>query len=169
MPVDNSQELFDICDADDRVIGQATRGDVHAQGLLHRAVHIWVFDTAGRLLLHRRTATKDEYPRCYTSSASGHLDAGEDYDAAAARELREELALAGPLTYQTKLPGGPHTANEHTVLYQLITDAAPTPDPTEIESIEYLTLDEVDARVSESPELFTPPFRQLWEWFQQSR
>ena len=80
-------ELFDICDADDRVIGQARRADVHAQNLLHRAVHVWVIRSDGRLVAQRRSATKDQYPNSLTSSASGHLDHGEDYLTAATREL----------------------------------------------------------------------------------
>lgn len=165
MPQDNLQELFDVCDAGDRVIGQAPRGEVHARGLWHRAVHIWVFDTQGRLMVHRRTATKDEYPRCYTSSASGHLAAGEDYATAAVRELQEELGLSGPLEYLAKLPAGPETANEHTVLYRLVTDDKPRPDPDEIESIEYVPLPDLDRRVASRPDEFTPPFRSLWRWF----
>lgn len=164
MPQDNFQELFDVCDEQDRVIGQTPRGEVHRRGLLHRAAHIWVFDSQGRLLLHRRSAGKDEYPRCYTSSASGHLSAGEDYDTAAVRELHEELGLTGTLTWLTKLPAGPDTANEHSALYCITTDEAPTPDPDEIESVEYRSLDEVDQMVAARPEEFTPPFRKLWEW-----
>lgn len=162
MPLDNQSEVFDVCDADDRVIGQAPRGEVHRRKLLHRAVHIWVFDTHGRLLLHRRSATKDEYPLCFTSSASGHLAAGEDYAVAAERELAEELGLNGELQYVTKLPAGPETAHEHTVLYRVTTDALPTPDPHEIAAIEYLAPAEVTRRVRDNPAEFSPPFLALW-------
>lgn len=167
MPLDNSQELFDVCDADDRVIGQAPRGEVHARKLLHRAVHIWVFNSQGEFLLHRRSASKDESPRCYTSSASGHLSAGEDYAPAAERELAEELGLSGRLDYVTRLPAGLETAFEHTALYRMTTDAAPTPDPDEIESIEYVRPQEITRRIEARPEEFSPPFRVLWEWWLQ--
>lgn len=162
MPQDNSAEIFDVCDAQDRVIGQAPRGEVHARRLLHRAVHIWVFNSRGDLLLHRRSAQKDEYPLCYTSSASGHLAAGEDYGVAAVRELQEELGLQGALEYVTKLPAGPETAYEHTVLYRLTSDDRPVPDPHEIESVEYLPPAEVASRLQHSPEAFSPPFVALW-------
>ena len=75
-----TEEMFDVVDEQDRVIGQAPRSEVHAKKLLHRAVHIFVFNSEGKLLIHRRSATKDEYPLCYTSSASGHVSAGETYD-----------------------------------------------------------------------------------------
>lgn len=164
MPLDNQQELFDICDADDRVVGQAPRGEVHARRLLHRAVHIWVYNSRGEFLLHRRSAKKDESPRCYTSSASGHLAAGEDYAVAAERELGEELGLSGRLEYLTKLPAGPETACEHTALFCTTTDETPVPDLDEIESLEYVSPQEVTRRLAASPEEFSPPFRALWRW-----
>ncbi len=161
------EEIFDVCDAQDHVIGQATRSDVHARGLLHRAVHIWVFRSDGRLLIHLRSATKDEFPGCYTSSASGHVDAGETYDAAAARELGEELGIAAPLKWLVQLPAGTETANEHTVLYRCETDAAVTPDPGEIDRIEWRTVNEIAAMIDRSPDQFTPPFRSLFAWYRE--
>jgi 16S rRNA (adenine1518-N6/adenine1519-N6)-dimethyltransferase len=169
MPRDNQSELFDVCDAEDRVIGQAPRGEVHRRGLLHRAAHIWVFNTQGDLLVHRRSAQKDEYPLRFTSSASGHLDAGEDYASAAVRELREELGLEGDLEFLTKLPAGPQTANEHSALYRVVTDDPPQPDPDEIESVQWLECREVATLVSQRPDDFTPPFRELWRWFEENR
>lgn len=164
-----AEELFDVCDADDRVVGQAPRAEVHARGLLHRAVHVWVFRSDGRLLLHRRSLSKDEYPGRYTSSASGHVDAGEAYETAAHRELAEELGLTARLQRLVKLPAGPETAREHTLLYVCRNDAAPNPDPGEIASIEWCTVEEIAARITACPEDFTPPFRSLFAWYLTNR
>lgn len=163
MPVD---EMFDVVDADDRVIGQAPRAEVHARKLLHRAVHIFVFRSDGRFLLHLRSAQKDEFPLCFTSSASGHLGVGEDYAVAAARELLEELGLSAPLERMVKLPAGPQTAFEHTVLYRVVTDLEPNPDPLEIASARFVTWDEVLQKLQDQPERFSPPFRLLVEWYE---
>ena len=57
-----SQELLDVVDAEDRVIGVKTRGEIHAQGLMHRAVHILVFNSKGELFLQKRSMSKDENP-----------------------------------------------------------------------------------------------------------
>lgn len=160
-----SEEIFDVVDERDEVIGQSPRSRVHAEKLYHRAVHVFVFNTKGELLLQKRTATKDEYPSCYTSSASGHVSAGETYDETAPRELEEELGLTGHLEQLTKIAATPENAREHAVLYQLTTDAQVTPDPGEIESICFLPLAEIDSLVDESPEQFTPPFRQLYLWY----
>src|SRR5690349_12357388 len=120
-----SEEIFDVVDEHDRVVGQAPRSVVHAQKLLHRAVHVFVLNSRSELLLQKRSALKDEYPLCYTSSASGHLSAGESYEAAAPRELKEELGLAGELEWLAKFPAGPQTAQEHTVLYRTTSDVPP--------------------------------------------
>src|SRR4051794_19553070 len=63
------EERFDVVDDRDQILGQAPRSEVHAQHWLHRAVHIFVFNTRGELLIHQRTATKDECPLMFTSSA----------------------------------------------------------------------------------------------------
>lgn len=159
------EEIFDICDAEDRVIGQAPRSDVHARKLLHRAVHIWVFNSSGELLLHLRSASKDEYPLCWTSSASGHLAAGEDYETAAVRELAEELGLSGALQFVGRLSASPQTAYEHTVLYTLTTDTPPQPDPGEIAGIRYLPVVQWEQLLQEHPEQFSPPAIELLREF----
>lgn len=159
------EEIFDVVDHQDQVIGQAPRSEVHAHRWLHRAVHIFVFNSRGELLIHQRSATKDECPLKFTSSASGHLHADEDYDTAAARELAEELSLSGRLEFLTKLPAGPETSYEHSVLYRINTDDPPKFLPEEILSGDYYPLDRIDRWVAERPDDFTPCFRSLWKWF----
>ena len=160
-----SEEIFDVVDGADQVIRQAPRSVVHTQNLLHRAVSIFVLKPDGRLLLQLRSDSKDQYPGCYTSSASGHVDAGEDYESAAKRELREELTIESPLEFLAKFPAGPETAFEFSALYQVVTDAEPVPDPGEIANIEFLPLDRIGAMIEQFPEQFTPPFRVLFNWF----
>src|SRR5712671_919050 len=100
------EEIFDVVNQHDEVIGRETRREVHRQGLMHRAVHVLVFNRAGQVFLQKRSLRKDRQPGLWDSSASGHLDSGEDYDACAVRELREELGLrlAEPLRRWCKLP-----------------------------------------------------------------
>lgn len=160
-----TEEEFDIVDFQDRVIGQAPRSEVHAHRWLHRAVHIFVFNSRGELLIHQRSATKDECPLKFTSSASGHLHAGEDYDTAAVRELDEELSLRARLEYLTKLPAGPETSYEHSALYKTVTDEPPKFLAEEILTGDYYPLDKIAAWVRERPDDFTPCFRSLWAWY----
>src|SRR5438477_9406801 len=90
-----AEEWFDVVNDRDEVVGRPTRREVHARGLLHRAVHVLVFDANGRIFLQKRSMKKDMSPGLWDSSCSGHLDAGEDYDAAATRELGEEIGVFG--------------------------------------------------------------------------
>src|ERR1035441_8920467 len=88
-----NEEIFDVVNERDEVIGQEPRGEVHRLGLMHRAVHVLVFNAAGQVFLQKGSMTKDRQPGLWDSSASGHVDAGEDYDACATRELHEEIGL----------------------------------------------------------------------------
>src|SRR5579872_4336084 len=88
-----ADEIFDIVNERDEVIGQAPRREVHARGLWHRAIHVLVFNSRGEIFLQKRSMTKDTAKGKWDSSSSGHVDAGEDYDTCAVRELREEIGL----------------------------------------------------------------------------
>ena len=94
-----SHELLDVVDADDRVIAVKTRGDIHAQGLKHRAVHILVFNGQGQVFLQKRSLSKDEQPGKWDSSAAGHVDSGETYLECASREIEEELGIVADRSF----------------------------------------------------------------------
>src|ERR1043166_2616546 len=89
-----SEEIFDVVNDRDEVVDRKPRSEVHRLGLLHRAVHILVFNSRGQIFLQKRSMKKDRQPGVWDSSASGHVDSGEDYDTTAVRELREEIGLA---------------------------------------------------------------------------
>lgn len=92
-------EYFDIIDdATNEVIGRATRRECHSDpSLVHRAVRVVIFDTAGRILLQKRSMNKDIQPGKWDTAVGGHLDSGEDYLDAAKREMREELGITDEL------------------------------------------------------------------------
>lgn len=166
---DTMEEIFDVCDEHDNVIGQLPRSEVHARKLLHRAVHVFVFNSRGELLLQMRSRFKDEAPLTFTSSASGHLAAGESYADAAPRELLEELGLSAPLEWVCKLPAAPETAREHTVLYQTVTDAEPVIDRHEIDAVSFHSLDDVETWIAREPQLFSVCFQTLFAWYRANR
>jgi isopentenyldiphosphate isomerase len=60
-------------------------------------VQVLVFDRQGRVLLQRRSRSKDLFPGYYCASASGHVASGEEYEQTARREVQEELGVALPL------------------------------------------------------------------------
>ncbi|MFG1672081.1 NUDIX hydrolase [Streptomyces sp. Y7] len=91
----SADEILDIVDEQDRVIGQSPRGEAYAKGLRHRCVFIEARDAEGRLFVHRRTPTKLVFPSHYDMFVGGVVGAGESYDDAALREAEEELGVSG--------------------------------------------------------------------------
>ncbi len=81
-------------DKDDRAIGSGTEDNAIAQGIVHRVVRVFVRDIDGNILLQKRGPNVD-IPNKWDQSAAGHVDAGEEYNAAARRELEEEVGITG--------------------------------------------------------------------------
>jgi 8-oxo-dGTP pyrophosphatase MutT (NUDIX family) len=90
-----ADEILDIVDEHDRVIGRYPRGEAYAKGLRHRCVFIQARDAEDRIFVHRRTAEKLVFPSLYDMFVGGVVGAGESYDAAALREAEEELGVSG--------------------------------------------------------------------------
>jgi isopentenyldiphosphate isomerase len=155
-------DIFDVVNERDEVIGRATRREIHARGLLHRAAHIFVFNSRGELFIQKRSMSKDRNAGKFDSSAAGHLDAGEDYDSCAERELREELNLAAPVKRVLKVAACAETDWEHVWLYECHTDAVIQPNADEIESGEFWSLETVEKLTAEQPRLFAPSFIKLF-------
>jgi isopentenyldiphosphate isomerase len=86
-------EFVDEVDQNDTVLRVVTRAQMRAGRLMHRAVFIAVVSTAGQLLIHRRSESKDLWPGWWDIAVGGVVGAGESYDAAAIREVREEIGL----------------------------------------------------------------------------
>lgn len=104
LTTDPQDEVFDVVNEQDEVIGTALRREVHQDAsLIHRAIAVLVFQNS-QLYLQKRSVTKDTYPGYWTCSCSGHVDTGETYESAAKRELAEELGLQidGPLLFLQK-------------------------------------------------------------------
>ena len=162
----NPDELFDVVDAEDHVIRQAPRRQVHAEKWSHRAVHVLVHNHQGQLFLQRRSASKDTFPNCWDSSCSGHVDAGEDYLTAARRELGEELGWKDaslPLRPLLKLSVSPDTGYEFIQIYLMGPLDGPFDlHPEEISEGRWLTPAELDLLVTKHPDEVAGALRLLW-------
>lgn len=162
------EERIDVVDDEDRHVRVLSRGEVHRRGLLHRAVHVFLLDEHDRIYLQRRAWTKQQDPGCWDSSASGHVDSGESYPAAAERELQEELGIRAPLEPLFKVTACRETCGEHSMLYLARTAGGrpePRPNPAEILEGRFVALAEIREWVRTSPESFAGPFRHLFARF----
>jgi isopentenyl-diphosphate delta-isomerase len=111
-------EYFVVVDADDKVLGKATREECHSnRRLIHRSVYIFVVNDRNEVFLQKRSMSKDLYPGYFTGSATGHVDYGEDYDEAAKRELIEELGIDVPLLQLGKVKSFTKNEREFSMLY----------------------------------------------------
>ncbi len=162
-----SGEIFDVVDADDQVTGTATRAEVHAQKLTHRAVHVFVFNKRGDLLLQKRSLRKDMCPGLWDSSVSGHLDSGESYEAAAVRELEEEMGITAETAPEeiARIASGVETGWEHVRLYRIRHDGALRFPSAEVDAVMWFPLAEIAAWIAAYPADFAPGFLECWKKF----
>ena len=165
-----SEELFDIVDANDRVIGQQPRGEVHRLGLRHRAIHLLVFNASGELFLQKRSMKKDCFPGTWDSSVSGHVDAGETYDACALREPREEigLELAALPKRLFKVDACEETGQEFCWVYRLEHEGPFNLDPEEISEGGWFSAEKIDDWIAAAPNEFAPAFTLIWRRLNQN-
>jgi isopentenyl-diphosphate delta-isomerase type 1 len=160
-----SEEIFDIVNDRDEVIGRLPRAQVHREGHKHRAVHVLVFNARGEIFLQKRSMTKDTHPGAWDSSSSGHVDSGEDYDACAVRELREELGLVveAPPSRLFKIAACAATGQEFCWVYRMTSEGPFTLHPEEIERGEWFTPERVSELVRQNPGDFADGFVLIWQ------
>jgi len=160
-----SEEIFDVVNERDEVIGRHTRGEVHRLGLMHRAVHVLLFNSQGQVFLQKRSMKKDRQPGVWDSSASGHVDSGEDYDPCAEREVREELGvtLSTPAQRLFKLAASAQTDQEHVWVYRGQAEGPFTLHPEEIERGGWFAPTEVTKWMAERPQDFASALLAIWE------
>ncbi|MEU7035921.1 NUDIX domain-containing protein [Streptomyces sp. NPDC046237] len=151
-----AEEILDVVDEHDEVIGQAPRAEVYARGLIHRCTFILVRDAEDRIFVHRRTPVKLVYPSMYDMFVGGVVGAGESYDDAALREAEEELGVSGlprpePL-FRFLHDSGGVAGKWWSAVYQVRCELPVNPQVEEVAWHAFLPEAEVVARLGE------------WEW-----
>lgn len=138
-----------VVDLADRFLRWEERRAVHEQELVHRSIHVLVFDPAGRLVLQRRHRDKQTYPSCWDLSCSGHVEesdypAGPDDDldavylAVARRELEEELGISVEPVAVGHFGPEPDVHYEQVRLFVATSDGPFHPQPDEVEEVRRL-------------------------------
>jgi 8-oxo-dGTP pyrophosphatase MutT (NUDIX family) len=154
-PMSSADEILDIVDENDQVVGQSPRGAAYARGLRHRCAFIQVRDATGRLFVHRRTPTKLVFPSLYDMWVGGVVGAGETYDDAALREAEEELGVSGlpsPEFLFKFLYDDGAGRTWWSAVYEVRCDLPVNPQAEEVAWHDFLPEDEVERRLSQ------------WEW-----
>ena len=158
------EEIFDVVNERDEVVDRKPRGEVHRLGLMHRAAHVLVFNRRGQVFLQKRSKNKDRQPGVWDSSASGHLNVGEAYEACAIREVQEEIGLRLDHAPEAlfKLSASPETDHEHVWIYRCSSEGPFILDPVEVETGGWFAPETVTRWVKERPQEFASAFRLIW-------
>ena len=160
-----TEDIFDVVNENDEVIGQKPRSVVHAQGLRHRAAHVLVFNADGKIFLQLGSKTKDNNPGVWDSSCSGHVDAGESYAVAAERELMEEIGLLveDPLEPLFMINACKETGHEFVWVYRTESEGPFELNPEEIDNGKWTAPEDLTAAMRKTPKDFSPSLLLIWQ------
>lgn len=157
-----------IVDDNDNPIGESSKEEVWQKGLWHRIVRIMVEDEQGRILLQKRSMDVDTFPGCWDHSAAGHVDAGEDYEEAAKRELQEELGISNATlhkvaVYRTSNVFNGRKLNRFNALYKATIDSSQPLNlqESEVSEAEWFTPDEARKLIAEQRDSVTDGLTQV--------
>jgi isopentenyl-diphosphate delta-isomerase len=163
-----SEELILVNERDEEV-GHLSKAACHdGGGILHRAFSVFVFDSAGRLLLQQRSAQKRLWPLYWSNSCCSHPRRGESMAEASVRRLHQELHLNCELEFIYKFiyqaPYGEMGAeHEFCWVYTGRTDEPATVNANEIADYRYVTPEQLDAEIAATPDRFTPWLKLEWD------
>ena len=156
-----------LVDEDDQALGTAEKLRAHTEGRLHRALSIFVFDDAGRLLLQRRTPKKYHSGGLWSNTCCSHPHPEEPPLAAARRRLREEMGFGCALTpllhftYRASVGDGLTEHEYDHVFVGAVDDVTVRPNPDEVADWAWVPVRAVRAVVASDPTRYTVWFRRL--------
>ena len=162
-------EIIDLIDENDNVVGEALKSKCHKEGLWHRAATVLVFNKKGELLVQKR-APNMARPNLLCASASGHLIKGDSYEQGAKRELQEELGIEceikpiGNFIMDVNYPDG-EIDKEHYALFFCNYDGEFNIKQEELAFIKFFSVEELKQMIKENPNQFTPGFRQEFKHY----
>lgn len=159
-----SEEMVDVVNDNDEIIGSAPRRGIHNTGKLHRSAHIFLLNSQGKIWLEKRAPNTDTFPGYYNSSAAGHIRKGERYLEGAEREAYEELGISNiKLEERHKLAASKETSNEFVAFFIIKSDAEPRVHEATV-SLRPYSIREIDQMIANG-EKFVPIFLKLFEWY----
>ncbi|MCB2154552.1 NUDIX domain-containing protein [bacterium] len=165
-------ELLPVVDEHDNFLRLASRQEIHACGLHHRAIHVILLDLQGRVLLQKRSNAKDSYPGRWDISVGGHVGPEETYGQTARREITEEMGYTSILPQRIAIiDPAPENGWEFIHLFFGYVDGNPSPNPDEIEDYRWEDPQEVVERADPDADdpywCLTPSsiasFRRWWQ------
>jgi isopentenyl-diphosphate delta-isomerase len=155
-----------LVDEADRPVGVMEKLAAHQLGgRLHRAFSVFIFNSAGRMLLQRRAPKKYHFGGLWTNACCSHPRRGEELLASARKRLRHEFGFDVPLeerfgfVYRAEDPASGLTEHEFDHVLAGTFDGTPQPNPDEIVEWRWVEPRELMQDVEQHPERYTPWFK----------
>ncbi len=153
-------EWLTLIDTYNKVIGKASRKEIHLKGLKHRGFVILLKNSKGQILIQKRSSSKDMCPGCWDVSVAGHPLFNESYEQAAKRRMKEELGINADVKlkkiFEYKVVQPPYTDNELCALFESKSNAKPIRNPKEFSEIKFIDLNILKKEVNDNTKAFTP-------------
>jgi len=160
-------EFIDVINEDDEVVGKAPKNEIYEKKLLHRIVHIFVFNDKGEMALQLQSINKKFCPQHWCTSAAGHVRSGETVEHAALRELEEEIGIRQKINfsykdlyeYHSSVLQGRYPAQNGLrkilVSFKTVFNGPFKINPFEVEKVEFFNLGEIQNMIDDG-EKFHP-------------
>jgi isopentenyl-diphosphate delta-isomerase len=157
-----------VVDSRNRELGVMDKTEAHQKGVLHRALSVFIFNSKGELLIHRRASGKYHSSGLWSNTCCSHPRPGEKVGDAAVRRLQQEMGMSAPLTeifnfiYKADLGNGLY---EHEADHVFIgkTDVDPKPDATEVMEWKWMSPDAISGDMDTNPGNYTIWFQLIFK------
>lgn len=164
------EEKVILVDKTDVPIGLMPKIEAHQKALLHRAFSVFILNTKGDLMLQKRASQKYHSPSLWTNTCCSHQREGEHNLEAGKRRLNEEMGFTVPLEelfsfiYKVPFDNG---LTEHELDHVMIGyyDGLPEINPAEVGAWKWMSLDNLEVEIENSPEHYTAWFKIIFNRF----
>ncbi len=161
--MDDRAEQVILVDENDRELGFAPKLQAHLDGLRHRAISVIIFNHHGEMLLQQRHAGKYHSGGLWTNTCCSHPRAGEPTQESAVRRLQEEMgfttALRPLFVAHYRAPVGDLIEDEVVHVFGGHFDGEPKPEPSEVDAVRWISLDDLTKDMAARPDAYTVWFR----------
>ncbi len=145
------EEYVDLIDEDENIIKSIPKEESRTKNLLRRGADALIFNSEGKLLIHKRAAVKKAYANRWALRIGGWVISGETPDEAIVREIEEEIGAKNTkpkflfkYRYKSK-----HLNNDISYLYKLIHNGPVVPLEEEISEYKWVDVKELDKVMQE--------------------
>ena len=156
-----------LVNQDDQVVGEMEKMEAHVKGILHRAFSVFLFNEAGELLLQQRAFSKYHSGGLWTNTCCSHPAPGEEVVEAALRRLKQELGIQDVeveivhhFVYKAEFENG-LTEHEFDYVLKGKYNGVPVLNKEEVESVRWISLQQLRDEIDSDPDRFTFWFREL--------